>query len=236
MTEFETACEAYREPKTRAFSVVKNPGDDSSDNGLLFSARYILLKHLRGDLITPDDYEWFLDLAARYSIAPGLFERYPGRKAFESHDDVSGMAMASFILGIKTFPNAILAYGEDHNYDWNTEDPGRFSFRGYLARVAGFVPHLRACAGQALTILDQVEFFVGCILSIFSDPGDTSGRLLMVDKAETLRGRYPIPAIAITFFDAHLKKRYGGLKGLSEIYYGKDHPFAVYAPELPRDV
>ena len=218
----------YREPKNKMVSLYKNPGDHSTDNGLLFSATYIMLLTSEEQ---EQEREWFSGVVKSCEIVPGLYSRYPGDVSFNSHDDLTGVSVASSALSLR-FSRDILLYGLETDFAWNTEKPGEWTWRSYLARVLGFVSFLRVSAGLPIGMLSQITSALSFVASTFEPKNETSGKCLLYLKALDMRGKYPIVDMGIEIWKRHVLKQYGGMRGVYEIYFGKDHPLTSYVKDL----
>lgn len=211
-------------------SLYKNPGDHSTDNGLLFSGTYIVLC---SDAEREAEREWFTSLVKSCEIVPGLYGRYPGDNSFNSHDDLTGVAAASSLLGLP-YAKDILSYGLEMDYAWNTEEVGKWTWRSWLARILGFIPFLRVAANSKLGMASQITAALSFLASTFEPKDETSGKCLLYLKARIMYGQYPLVDIAIEIWKRHVTKQYGGMRGVYEIYFGKSHPFVEYVTELSQ--
>lgn len=227
--DLREAIAPYREPNGMV-SLYKNPGPHSTDNGLLFSATYLVLM---GAKLTIDELDWFKNTVRSCSLKPGLLCRYPGEKEATAHDDLTGVAVASFLCGLRPLASQIYSYGDSHEYFWSTvPEPWRNDPASFQARIVDFVPTLRACSGLPLAWYDQTLTILGFLNNAWRDEDETSGKCLLYLKAKALYGRYFWVDYAINTWRSYMQRKYpGGVRALYATYFGKDHPFAIFAPE-----
>lgn len=219
--QFRKEIEEYREKETGAVSVHRNPSNHSCDNLLLFSSVFIaLLKDKQ-----MQDIEFYHSIVRKFAIEPGRFARYPGEQEASSHDDHTGVAVVSYLLGMRA-AQEILAYGESTGWMFR---PTR---EGWLGRIIDFPPTVRAAAGKPLSIFSQIAFALGTIANLFEPRHETSGKILLWLKHKVLFGRYTLIDGAIKLWRFRMSKVYpGGFQEVVTIYYGAEHPFAKYAPK-----
>jgi hypothetical protein len=221
------AIEVYREPRTRMVGLQPNPGDHSTDNGLLFTATYLHLLMERGES-SAGEFCLFWELVRSCELEPGLIVRYPGDRGMQAHDDLIGIAAVNPILA-----REILRYGQRHGYSWNTEEPGRWTLRTFFYRMGGFVPFLKAQAKDSLSILDKINASAAYLCNFLEPRSETSGRCLLYLMSEALdeRGGSGV-RLAIELWRRRMASMYpGGIQELRSIYFGKDHPLALFSPQ-----
>lgn len=222
----QEAIHKYREPYTGLVGLTPYPTDHSTDNGLLFSSLYCIL--------TGVDYLWLLDQYLRCEKLPGLPRRYPDDPGDGDHDDITGMATASWKFSGGIVADRLYQYGKANWWCWNVERPGKWEVKYCWGRFPGFIAFLKAAAGHKLNFFDQVSFFIGTVAStlLSKDPGDTNGKCLQYLKNLSVSGKYWLTDIAIRYWKREMAKQYPtGMKGCYAIYFGPTHPFALYGPE-----
>lgn len=215
--------EAYVEEETGSVSVHMYPTNHSCDNLLLFTCEAFIL--MRGDGKDFFDMENFKTWASRFRVAPGVFARYPGEYHSTSHDDYTGLAAASFILGEDTIAHEIADYGVDTDFTWDND---------YLGRIIDFEPFVRAAAGMPLGPWNQLKAALGFLANCFEPKAETSGKILLWLKYEVFRGRWEFIDLAIAIWKWRMRKLYGPqpLKEIFLIYFGPAHPFAHAVGDL----
>lgn len=224
------AIKEYREPTYGLVSNVKNPGDRSCDNGLLFSATYIVLLDR-----APEQYAelvWFIDIIRKCSIENGVYARYPGEKTPTTHDDLTGIVS----IGRGTLASLGL-YFYLNMHDWfypaegsQVSDASRYG--NLLARIVDFPATVRAAATVKLTTLSKVGFCLGLLWNCFEKKSETSGKCLIYLKARTVeKSGSRICNLTVWIWRRVQAVRYtGGMRDVYAIYFGPEHPFAVYGP------
>lgn len=235
---FTEAVSEYREPTTGAIGIEMSPKDHSTDNGLTHSARYLLIKALRREAFTLEDQEWWAQMVQDYQAPgiPGLFHRYPGDAGSTDPDDMIGAALGSYL--IERYLNSprtardIVVYGEEKGWFWNAANPDIERAEDRFDRFIGLVPYFRVSDRRKPTIFEQFEFGVSSVAGTRAAHGNTTDRLLQVDKNAVFRGKGLLSDLGIVIFDRQVQQNYGGLKGLYSIYYGEGHPYTRYCPEV----
>jgi len=220
------AIQEYLEPTTGAVGLKKNPHDNSTDNLLLFTATYLVnLPECEREL----ERDRFIRLVRVLEIQIGCYKRYLGHTGLNSHDDLQGVAIASYLMGLP-FAGEIVLYGFRHDWSWNTEEPGEWTWRSWLARILGFVPLLRHCARLPVGSMGQITLALAFLVNMFEPKEETSGKCLLWLRAQALTGHYPIVDLAIKIWKLRMIRMYpGGLQDVYRIYF-KDHPFTDDAP------
>lgn len=161
-----------------------------NENGVLFYLEYILLKEAKGQDIT-DDVAAFKQIVQNISVPghPGLYDRGAGESSNPdkdsirviSHDNMTAIAAFDARYGDGKLANDIVIVGLKNQlrYDnaypdaprWKTiQWPTDWAFWAlsssgkwlYAPLIAGWYP----------------LFTMRCVMSMFGQPGDTSGRLL----------------------------------------------------------
>jgi hypothetical protein len=223
---FREAILDWCEKGTLAVSNQKNPGPRSCDNLLLFTGTYIQLL----DTITPNDAYLFSKFVRSCEVVPGLFNRYPGFHGQESWDDLIGVVAGSHRLGLQ-YGSEVLYYGEDHDWNWNNVQPGVINTESMLGRFPQFVAMLRVAGRETPSYAEQILFAACCIRAAFDPPGDTSGRCLQFLMNRVVFGKCMLMDLSIFFWRWKMKRVYpGGMRDVYKIYFGPEHPFAVYGP------
>lgn len=221
----QTDIEVYREPGTRMVALNKMPPMHSTDNGLLFSATYIVMLRSLNQL-SDTEMDWFDGLAKSCEIEPGLYRRYPGDLGLNAHDDLTGISCVSRELASK-----IYQYGEEHDFSWNTEYPGQWTWRSWLARIVGFVPFLRVAAGLPIGYFGQLQIVASFLVNCFEGRQETNGKCLLFLRAKVLYGKYPLVDAGIDLWRGRMMQLYPqGVQGMYAIYFGATYPLTLYAP------
>jgi hypothetical protein len=214
MSQLLESIQAYREPKTGAVSNMKNPPDKSADNLLLFWATLVIL-------LPPEERDQELARLQTFvqacELEPGSLARYPGEFNPTSHDDLTGVAVAW-----PAYAARILAFAEAHDWEWAGN---------WLGRIPDFPPTIRAAAGARLGIASQIRAAIGFSWNIFEAKGETSGKCLLFLKSLALFGQGKIIDLAIAVWRLRMHRTYGSMKAVYAIYFGADHPFALFGPE-----
>lgn len=213
----------YREPITRMVGLTKFPGNHSCDNGLLFSATYMVLE---GNSYA-DEVAWFHELVGHCQPeAVGWIVRYPGTMEVVAHDDLTGIVAVSELLS-----ELVLLYGSYYWWSWGLK-PKTKSLRTWWGRIADFPPTVMAGAGARVGILHQILWSIDTMASCLTEKGNTSGKCLSYLKIKTMEKRsYWLPSLAIRFWRRRMGKVYpGGMRDVYRIYFGESHPFTIAGP------
>lgn len=232
MISFQEAIEPYREPTTRAIGLRKNPPDFSEDNLPLFYVTYLnILKYtLQSEDGCPAqgaDYQLIMQERTIYygiletlEMEPGCYSRRPLDSESSSYDD--HLAIACFNSNLA---RSIYDYAIKHDWMW---PPGK-----YLGRFQLFVPTVKYCAGVKLSMVSQLQLAGAFIWNSFEKKEETSGKCLhyMVSLAMSGSPSWIIQT-ALSIWRLRMTKLYGGPRGLYSIYFGSEHPFSIYSPEV----
>jgi hypothetical protein len=225
-------CTQYLEPTYKMVGLNANPPDHSTDNGLLFTATMLVLLGQGGrDTLA----EQFMDLTIRCEVRPGLPARYPADTGLNRQDDLYGICAASALFSGAhrgALAQRVLAWGEQHNYCWNVPNPTEWTLDGWVGRFPGAIAFMRACAGRALTLTEQLSICVA-LLGVFKEKREeTSGKCLMYLWSRALWGKHLLVDAVIILWRWRMKRLFpGGLRELYSIYFqDPNHPFRLHAP------
>lgn len=215
--------EPYREPTTRMVGLVPNPTDHSCDNGLLFSATYMVLEGRNYS----DERGWFIDLLDTCQPSErGWFVRYPGAGVV-AHDDLTGIAAASMYGAY-----CVGTYGKRHWWSWGLK-PGKGTIRTWWGRIVDFPPTVMAAYGSRVGLLSQILWSIDTMASCLTAKGNTSGKCLSYLKIKVMDRRKDVWLchLASKFWRSRMRKMYpGGMRDVYAIYFKPAHPFAVLGP------
>lgn len=226
------AIQEYLEPTYKCVGLKPHPPDHSTDNALLFTSTYIVLYSDQEkwdqfeESIPPEarvawnDWSW---LVTHCEINPGLLSRYPGDLNLTSHDDYTGVVVASAYVGHGFMAQRICQYGLEH--DWWFGD-------NFLGRIIDFVPLVKVAAGAPISRLERLMAAAGFLGNLWEPTEETSGRCLLYLKQKVLRGRYWEVDLGIWVWKLMMRYRYPtGMAGVYAIYFGPLHPFSLYGPK-----
>jgi hypothetical protein len=225
MTTFKDEIKAHFMDEEGLVTKVRNPGHWSTGNGLLFTGLFYSLLGVRGELepSDKDHFEKAVEACFVNRVTPVL-NRNKGRPDFEGWDDYNGVVAAAFFVG-SDIAKDILNYGEANCFNFNNEQPKKFTLRSWFGRLPGFPGHLRLCGksspGNLQTLCLLHEFQKGCKNE--SDPD--ANTWLRVEVARRASSRFNE---SIAAWDKSLKKVYGSLGRMFEPSFGSDHPFVIY--------
>lgn len=202
----------WREPKTRAFSLYPEPGDFSTDNGVLFT----VVAHKLG-LITNGECELII---ATYEDprVPGILLRHPSAPGnYCSWDDHLAACVASPVFAERCL-KAFRFSG------WRLPD-GNF-----VGRIPILPTVVRAGTLADLSAWNQLIAAGVYLANSFEAREETSGKQLLWLAQSVLRG-YPALDKVRTFWRARLLAKYPhGLREMLGIYYtNAEHPFLAAA-------
>lgn len=198
--------ELWREPKTKAFSNVKNPIDKSCDNGVLFSAEATRL-----GLITLADFE---EIAEQY-FKDGYLIRYPGVNDWMSWDDYVGAASVSVL-----FAGRILDSMEKSNWHLPNGD--------WLGRFPILAPILYASARAELNSWQELKACVAYLWNLFESKKETSGKLILWLAKFKLRDKGPLIGFVICLWEFSILIKYKTISNVFKIYFSEEnHPFPI---------
>lgn len=212
----DTSIEAYRtewrEPKTRAFSIYKNPGDKSTDNPIVFS---VVAEQL--GLITRGELELIIT-QYEHPTYPGILLRYPGVDDYMAHDDHLAACVGSEEFAVRCF-KAMKFNG------WRTPDGN------VIGRIPLFPLTVKAASGEGLSLWDKFVATGVMVANLFEKKSETSGKQLLWLSQRILRdeGEY-LREVTAEWRKAMESKYPGGLRELMAVYYtDPNHPFRAAA-------
>lgn len=204
----------YTEP-CGLLGLIPSPPNGSTDNGLLFTAT---ARMLDPEHMSQAEYE---QLALSCEVAEGCFSRWPlvvKEPEVSNWDDHIAVSFASPLLAKR-----VLAYGRVHRWTWNGE---------FLARIVDFSPAVTMAAGESAGWFGRGLAILGLLANIWEPRGATSGKCLLVLKCriyDRCASSSALLEAAVRIWRNHMRRLYGDLGGLYEIYYGKSHPLTRLA-------
>lgn len=204
-------------------TIDRNPTRWSSGNGILFSSIFYTVLHLN-NLISEDDKVRFSRMVDLCWVDPyiGILERNDQRKDKEAHDDYH-VATASYLL--RTYhAEAIYNYGDMHNWSFNNENPGKWTFSTWHGRFPGTVGYYSIAARKEPGWLDLWMLKKTMRSSL---PERSDGMFMRWLKAQVmLKSDKEDIRSAGNDFIGKAKGKWGSLGKILEPYFGSDHPFS----------
>ncbi len=209
----------YLEKRYPFVGLHPNPPDRSSDNGLLFSATYLVLSGDGAYIEEFDDLVWMCrDESGHIN---GFFKRYPADTGYTAHDDFVGVLVASKLFELQ-WARKILSMGKETG--WHFGDR-------FFGRIPYFRPLVYAACGRRLSIFQQLIASISYIGDCFSPREETSGRCLLYLMTKVFCDQGLIIRSVLHVWRRKMRKLYpDGPKGMYAIYFGAEHPFAVDGP------
>lgn len=215
-----------------------------SDNGLCFTAEFLITLKKRQEGL-PSDAEQWRKLFASCEIEPGLFDRAPRDGDPEAPDDFYGVAAACAVLDTPEIAQRILDYGWQHRGDYDNTQPGSFTWSSFLWRQPQLLAALYAAAKRGrwnpfVWVLNAVAAAVIASSCIGVPTTKTDERRLAWLLIQTLAPVSRPCRLAARAWFRRLKKDYpgllrdgsvkgdGGMRAVAKIYYQLGHPLAKY--------
>lgn len=206
----------YLEKRYPFVGLHPNPPDRSSDNGLLFSATYLVLT-------------WDMDYAVKlYQLIEecrgplAQFKRYPTDTNYTAHDDYVGILVPSYLLK-GPHPALILECAIENGWTFG----GRF-----FGRIPYFRPLVYAACGRRLSLFQQFMASLSYVGDCFSPREETSGRCLLYLMTKVFRDQGSLIKAALCLWRWRMTKMYpGGMRDVYSTYFTVNHPFALDGPK-----
>jgi len=218
----------YQHPIYGVVGLYPNPSMGREiDNYHLFTAHALnLLEGLEqpGWLSLANSHEKFI-AACDYV----LVKRWPGDRGATSWDEIIGAAFTAWSANIPV-SRELLWYGRGNSWFWDLEQPEKPRLRFWMARNLCFVPFIRACAGEKVGILAQLQWGLGALLSLLTPRDNTSGKLLVHIQLRPMAETGGIARLAIAIWRWRMSKQYSGPRELFSIYF-PGHPLAGFQPK-----
>lgn len=168
---------------------------------------------------------------------------YDGGKLAERKVQYGETTRATFLdtkqdpaRAFKFYPIAwILSGFKPPRFFWNIEEPTYFCLPGWHGRSPGHMAQMRLCAGRKIGLFGHAAIWVGQFLGCFKHTGDTDARKLPYVDWQVLKEINWFWRTSYRLWCWILMKQYKrGMQDVYEIYYGKNHPMAVYSPPYLR--
>lgn len=221
------AFDPYRHPFWRVVGIkpagTEDRGIPTCDNYHLFTALYFRM--FGGTVMERGLY---LNFLTHCYVNYGLFTRFPGLKTDISQDEIFGIV--SFAPKDAKADQGTCEFGERRWWCYNVEDPTQFKFDYFFARIGIFVAYLKMRARKP-AYLWQLYWFIGFVMSAFTDKTETSGKQLAYLQIPVMSATWS-GRLAIWIWRWKMRRTYpGGMRDVCKIYFPPGHPFTVYAPE-----
>lgn len=203
----------------------------TSDNGIRFTAECLMAA--TREIST--ELEFILDRVNAINNCQragywGLLVRSPENIESQEGPDDYYAACAVGYLYKRTFAMFIYSYGVKNNFVFNNKTPGQFSWSAWLGRQPALIAHMRHCAGQELSWLDQLAMCIGLYLAARST--DQDGKVLSWFMVRCVKNHYRLIDKAISYWQSKFKQQYpGGVGQVLGKYYSPahfDHPNSKY--------
>lgn len=229
--------------------------DGPSDNGVMFTAEYLLMLE-RLDELDYDTAKRFRRKIRACFKEPGLLMRRPDNfGGQDGPDNMLGLAIASQVLGRRMggdeMASEVMIYGLDHWGAFNNID-GKWTTQSFLWRQPQLVGALMCGVMQQARLVNLSRFqratlwlfarpFLLCAaLSIFvscrgTDPGETDPRRLSWLLIQATFNHSWLCRVASRGWYERLYRDYSsaGMKAVARIYYSVGHPFIKYWVDGP---
>lgn len=213
--------------RNNTYHGVKDPqvNSTSGNHHIMNAIHYSILN--REDALVEQDRavaNTFIDACME---KPGIFNRAPDKFDHQAHDDYIGIACTSKILHL---PFAGYINDVKLRYYDNTEESTKFELKNWHGRFPWAILTYRLCGGLGANILLQLAFCIYLYMGIKNkDLTDTSGRILRWLQKENVKGKYKLVDKFIKMWEDDIKAKYPDAMGtVLGIYYGEEHPFALY--------
>lgn len=220
-----------------------NPGEtNASGNGVLYLGEYMAILSRIGELTMSDKIKFHDIITSCMPVSRGLLHRSPTHEGQEGPDDYVGLLVGCAITKNVQIAQWVIDFGWKHYGFFNNEVPGTFkrkdgsfNWSAFLVRQPQLIALAYWAAGRQPILPLRIYTAFSIALAGRGKPvGDTDSRTLAWMLCQVAASKSWICSIAAKIFEKRLKKDYpvSGMKGASQIYFGADHPFSKYWPEV----
>lgn len=229
---FKEEMHYFQEPNNGNFSLHRNPGFNSTDNGPLWNATYL-------DMLSPGERgnhkAWFRENLIKRQVSPGLYKKYPGSVHTSSHDNLIGdILCADFVRDEETLA-AIYEHAKKNWYCFYTaEHKPTFKEKvgAFFGRIPGVIAMVRVSNKKSMGIIGITLMIVGLLLNMTEERTNTSGRCLLLLQTRYLLGRNALLDLVIGLWLGKMQRLYhNGPRELRAIFFGALHPFTTFSKE-----
>lgn len=165
----------------------------------------------------------------RYSVEIPLIWRSPHKRNpgdNQNHDDFWGALAISFFLK-GDWAKEIVAWGEAKGWIFDVSNPEAIGPRYYFTRFFDFVPFARLCAGQKLSLAENL-ILAGTILIDSFRIEKADGNMRAFCKITVAKRCTLACALAALLWEKRIRKRYGTIGKSWAEYFGEGHPCNLY--------
>lgn len=210
-------------------TIDRDPSKWSTGNGLMHLGFFTCLL-AGGDNLTAADVVRFNSAVRGCQVAPGLYDRNPGRPDADSHDDANGVVSGSVVCGLP-FHRDVLIYGLKHFFFYDNVDQ---TFNGWKDLWAfrlrfPFVVLWYFLVNKWLRLLLPVMLAFLALSLVFTHASDS--RIEDYCKVESLALIYPCLAGFRNWWVRHAK-----LEAATAAYFNEpnlpEHPLVQLVREL----
>jgi hypothetical protein len=218
-------------------STVKYPVDDSTGNGLAYTALYYWLLFKRGEARDPSLCDQFNQIFIKCLVPGyyGLINRSPTKlNDQDGWDDYVCLSAASGKNALNVYvAERIYLHGRGYFWVYNNVTPCKFTFQSWLGRSLAFVSHVKSAVGVKPNFIERLVWAFSVALSGIFDPDNATSRVLSFLMIETMNEKDLVCLIASKIFFVRLKKKFpGGMKEVVAKWIGAvEHPIVKYWPE-----
>ena len=202
-------------------------GGGSCDNLILYHYTYYTLltdfselAKVKIEMIQYNDLCYYL---------PGIYTRHPNQLDNQnSVDNYIAIALSSASASAD-----ILEHNKKfYIYDTNSKD-GKTGIDSWFGRFIGFSSLLKYLNHKE-NFLDNIALCAAMLFTLRTPKEDTSNKCLQLLINRYLKHTGPgiLIGLALKIWDSYMLKQYpNGVAEMYSIYFGKDHPFTLYAPK-----
>lgn len=203
--------------------ICRFPGEQTTDNGALFTTEYYLILK-RMNFLLSSDLDNYKQIMEDCMQSDGMSQRKPGDNSQDSPDNMIALAVGSKAFGTN-FAQRMLAYGRTTfpKYVYNQPNPGKFTWSAWMGRMPGLIGFMKICAGEKANPLELLCLYAGVIITMLQPHSNTSDKLLTQIMLEQMPD-----SLIKRLWNKYIKNAYGGINGVCQIYFPTNSPFRAY--------
>jgi hypothetical protein len=208
-------------------TVVKNPPENSTGNGLLHAGVFYSYLGSRG-AFTQIENDHFVSMV-RMSRVPGyegLFHRSPWKlDERQAHDDYIGLMAGGYFAQYRVTDD-VMTHGRKHFWSWNNLFPEKWTARTFFARFPGMITFFKMCNREWTNPIGSFVLALVILNNTRSTRSDS--KLRTYAQCMVSRERSWLCSLAADYWIKSTRKRYGTIgKAFVEYFQSDEHPLTL---------
>ena len=201
----------------------------STDNSMLFTAEKLVIIGPTRD----GEVDWFRNHILSCMTKDEGFIRHPNKRNPTAYDDLIGafafLKHYNFIQDAQNLFNYM-----DRQRNRHPPYENWYNKNNWLGHTPHLVPFADLCCNQSPGAFGLGRISIAFSLNEHDAPSETNGRCILNLMSKIMDGHGHFYAKIVSDWQKDVMRKYpgAGMRGAYKVYFGANHPMAVYAPVM----